>query len=590
MLASTNLAVGGYGMSQNDLIALKASFENWSGERGVGLKGVSAFGFYCAEQFLKLEGLSDDELYSGITDGGNDGGADAFYFFVNGALVRPEDNLLSPKGIETARLVIMQIKDSECGFSPLELQKLQSFADDLLDLGKSVASLAPKYKGNAAARLRGLMEMFKAQYTEIAGAFPDFEIEFLYITRGDDLQPDGWADQGRDKLLTVCQKHFSNAKCSLKYVNAQGLLKQIQTRPQRQRPLTWAESPMQTQDGWVGLVLLSSFYDFLKEPNGEFANRIFESNVRGFQRNTPVNKQIRETLRRDTRVNFWLLNNGVTIIATPASGSAGQMRLPLEDPQIVNGLQSSREIYKYFHSGEASANDKRSILVRVILTSDQAISSRIIKATNSQNKMALASLRGVDPIHLQIDEYFKSQGLYYDRRKGFYRDQGKPIAQIVSMYEVLQAIAAIMLLRPDDARARPGDYINKTQDYKSVFGPNRHTLPVYLACIRIMRRVTAFVDGTDLELGHQRNLRFYVGMHATCSLLGTSRRPTARKVSSLDLPKFTDAVLQQSLAVVWEIYEALGQSDAVSKGTDLLTKLQEKLSSAFPIKKKAKAV
>jgi hypothetical protein len=38
-----------------------------------------------------------------------------------------------------------------------------------------------------------------------------------------------------------------------------------------------------------------------------------------------------------------------------------------------------------------------------------------------------------DQIHRDIEELFKGSGLFYDRRKGFYKDQGKPIKKIVSV-------------------------------------------------------------------------------------------------------------------------------------------------------------
>lgn len=256
------------------------------------------------------------------------------------------------------------------------------------------------------------------------------------------------------------------------------------------------------------------------------------------------------------------------------------MALTLQDPQIVNGLQSSREIYKYFHGGSAMPDDNRTILVRVILTSDPSVRNKIVKATNSQNAMNAASLRGVDDVHLDIEEYFKTAQLYYDRRKGFYRDQGMPIASIVTIFEVLQAIVAIVLQRPDDARARPGVYVTRDSAYKLVFGANRHPLPVYLACVRIMRRVNEYLDGTDLAYGDKRNLRFYVGMEAVCSVLA-SVEPTKEQIGSLDLATLDDKRLKASVQIVWEIYHDLGGIDSVSKGTDLLDALKSRLRAEF---------
>ncbi len=90
------------------------------------------------------------------------------------------------------------------------------------------------------------------------------------------------------------------------------------------------------------------------------------------------------------------------------------------------------------------------------------------------------ALRATDAIHRQLETAFHTKALYYDRRKGHYRDQGKPVSQIVSVIEVLQAMLSIVLQRPDEARARPRDYIKNTAQYNSVFGADIYPLTLYL--------------------------------------------------------------------------------------------------------------
>ena len=114
------------------------------------------------------------------------------------------------------------------------------------------------------------------------------------------------------------------------------------------------------------------------------------------------------------------------------------------------------------------------MLVRVIQTAEPELQDIIIRATNSQNRMIQASLRMNDQIHRNIEEMFKKVDLYYDRRKGFYRDQAKPISKIISVNDVVQAVVSIMLQRPDDARARPGDYFKDDErNYPPPFSARR---------------------------------------------------------------------------------------------------------------------
>jgi hypothetical protein len=563
----------GSSMSQNDLIHLDSNFKNWQESRGAELKDVDPYVYYCAEQFLKPFDLNDEEIAYGIVDGGNDGGIDAIYFIVNRDMLVRDDTDVDPKTVTRVRLVAMQMKNSG-GFSPVEIDKLFFFTDDLLDLSKPASAFTAKYN----KRLLEIMHTFKQQYLRVAGRFPSVSVDYYYITRGDEVKADAKAKDAVDRLQTKVKEHLNKATSTFNFVNAQALLEQVMKRPPTGREVVWAEPPLQLAEGYVGTVKLRDFYAFLRDEDGELADRIFEANVRGFQQETPVNVQIGESLRADNPPNFWLLNNGITVIAESVS-NAGHKRLSLEDPQIVNGLQTSREIFSYFTEKKPGSED-RSILVKVIETKDAVVSDAVIKATNSQNKMPAASLRATDPIHHQIEDLFKQYGFYYDRRKGYYKDKGKPASRIISVVALLQAVVSIVLQRPDDARARPSDYINQDAKYESVFGLNSIPLGVYLACIQIVRRVEEFLRTTDLEAGDKRNLKYYIAFYTVCRLTGT-REPSIDEIQDIGLETIYDGMLAQSLRVVREKYERLGGDDSVAKGSDFLKQLRTRMARTF---------
>jgi AIPR protein len=185
---------------------------------------------------------------------------------------------------------------------------------------------------------------------------------------------------------------------------------------------------METQGGYVGLVNLYTYYQFLQDEPGVLAERIFESNVRGYQQDTSVNKEIRASLENNTLPSdFWILNNGITMLASE-TGSAGYLGLNVSDPQIVNGLQTSREIFNYFHAASLDSvnrqDDARSVLVRVIIITDPAAKDLVIKSTNSQNQMLPASLRGADQSHRDIEELFKALWSILRPSKGILQRSG----------------------------------------------------------------------------------------------------------------------------------------------------------------------
>ncbi len=251
----------------------------------------------------------------------------------------------------------------------------------------------------------------------------------------------------------------------------------------------------------------------------------------------------------------------------------------------MNGLQTSREIFAYFSEHQPHI-EERSILVKVIETADPVVSDAVIKATNSQNKMPAASLRATDPIHHQIEDLFKQYGFYYDRRKGHYKDKGKPVNKIISVVGLLQAVVSIILQRPDDARARPSDYINQDDKYEAVFGLDSIPLGVYLICVRVMRRTKEFLKTTGLDVGDKRNLKFYLAFYAVAKLT-ESTAPTATMIEKLDTTKIEDVILGECLQVIRDKYQSLGGDDAVAKGSELLRQLRIRLNRSLAAKRAA---
>ena len=84
-----------------------------------------------------------------------------------------------------------------------------------------------------------------------------------------------------------------------------------------------------------------------------------------------------------------------------------------------------------FENREALESEKRSILLRIIVPDNEESRDQIIFATNNQTNIPKATLRVTDPIHLQIEMYFKSRGLFYDRRKNYYKNQGHKPAEML---------------------------------------------------------------------------------------------------------------------------------------------------------------
>jgi hypothetical protein len=545
-------------MSQNDLIALEANYNNWLKERAVGLSAdIKPFSYFCIDQFLKHYEFLDDDIIYGYTDESHDGGVDAIYFIVNKLLVR-EDTRLDPRGEVKINLVIFQIKETTGGFAPNEINKLYFFTDNLLDISREARNFKQEYH----QQLIDLMSNFKEKYQIISGERPPLKIDYYYITKGDEQKPNISAQDAIDRIKGIVKKHFNKAEYEFHCVNAQGLLDQIETRPKRSKPLSWSVNPMPTaEESYVGLVNLQKYYEFLTDENGDIDERMFDENVRGYQGDVTVNEEIWKTLNSDKNINFWLLNNGITII-TPDASTAGFNQVQLVDPQIVNGLQTSRLIFKYF-SEVKPTDEKRSILVKVIEIADETVQDKIIKATNNQTALPQGALRATDPVHSRIEVYFKDNDLYYERRKKFYKDKRIPIAKTVSMTELAQAMISVLLQNADDARRRPSDYLADNSKYKEVFGEAKYPLPIYLISLKLMRKVAVFISSIkELERNEKLDIKFHMTSLLAC-FLTKEVTPSVEKLMQIKINEVDSIILSDCYKRVRKIYDNLKKTDTV---------------------------
>ncbi|MGB8542063.1 MAG: AIPR family protein [Candidatus Acidiferrales bacterium] len=582
-------------LSQNDVLGLNAEYDRWVASRTSGFssfaRDINPFDVFCAEQFLKPHVLlSDQDVLAGIVGKSDDGGVDSFYFILNGMLVR-DDTEVSPQQGQSVHLVLIQTKEGQ-GFSPTSVDKFETFTDDLLDLTRIPSGYGRKYHN----KLLDLVRIFKDKYHQLS--LPKTTIDYYYITRKDVLENQG-CEVSAKKVTATARRHISKAVINdFHFINAAKLYTQIGMRSPTTKTLSFAEI-IDAPEGWIGLVSLPEFYTFLKDEHGERNEAMFDDNVRGFQRETAVNQSIQETLSKPAESpEFWLLNNGVTVLSSNVQPKSSR-KLEIADPQIVNGLQTSRQVYAYYSSGNPPSNDKRRILVRVIQNSVEDVRDKVIKATNNQNPMPAEALFTTFRIHKQIETVFLEHNLYYERRKGFYRDQNKPISQIVTTPELIPAVIAIMTDRQDDARGRPKGYIQDKTKRWSLFGHDDYDdaeitgdqevlsnppfgIDVYLNCVLLVRRVDQFLDTPKLRLDAEakRNIRFYLAKYSACDAIKNAYCSPG-KIAEIKVDEITDESLKAHLEIVRRIYRRHGGNDDAGRSPKMSQSLKKVLLKTF---------
>lgn len=482
------------------------------------------------DTILRHRGLSYQQIEEGITEGSDDGGIDAVYTFLNGVLV--EDEAVAVAGHSALELEIIQVKN-ERGFKESALQRLIDHLPLLLQLEPS-RDLNLEFN----ERIRERFGIFRATYLQASTTFPVLTIRVRYVTKS--VEPPNLKVGSKQKRLEekVCES-LRDANAVTEFIGAVELNNKARERLNTTYELRVSEGPISAEKGgFVCLVTLADWYRFIIDSEGRLRDEVFEENVRGYEGDTIINRGIGESLRQgdSSAVDFWWLNNGVTVLGTRVQ-TPGK-RFIIEDAQVVNGLQTSRNIYQYFNgtkASEATEGTKRHLLVRIIEAQEDVIMSQIIKATNSQNRVSVATLRATEPFQRSIEEYFSRHGYFYERKKNQYKNQGKPRSQIVEVLELAQAVAAILLHEPHMSRGQPSALV-RDRFYGRVFNENT-PLQAFLNCVLIVRKIDKYLEKQFSNRQQRGNVRYQLARAATAVALSSSR-PRAIAIARLQPDAF----------------------------------------------------
>ena len=370
--------------------------------------------------------------------------------------------------------------------------------------------------------------LFRTTLQLLATRHPRVQVRFSYVTRGNTDAVNAKVQAKANDLERQFQGLLPDAQGTVEFLGAAELWKRANTLPSYTLQLTYQENAT-SGTSHVALVSLGDYLDFLTDDDGSLRRHIFDWNVRDYQGNVEVNREIRVSLLNKDAPEFWWLNNGITIICSRTSITG--KTYALDDVQIVNGLQTSYAIYNALHGAGEHPTLNRSVLVRILVTDDSDTRDRVIRATNHQTSVPAASLRATDEIQRAIESFFFSKGWFYDRRKNYYRNIGKSPGRIVGIPLLAQSVMAMGLCRPDNSRARPSSLLKRDDDYFMIFS-STFPLSVYLWVAKAQKEIDSFLSTEEAgtTASERTNLRFYLSMLATCRLLGIRVRTPATTV------------------------------------------------------------
>ena len=558
-------------MSKNNQILLDAIINQEMEDLGEDIPLSEFFEFYSALQVLKENELSYDEINAGILGKSHDGGVDSVYLFVNGEIIKEDESLIGKykKNVDI-ELVLIQSK-YENSFSEEPLLKISRLCRNLFDLDFN----PDDYIGRYNEKVLAAFELFKNTYVGLITKKPKLKVSIYYVSKGVDLHPNV-EKQGAD-LENDIKSKLPAADANVYFLGAEKLVKMAQERPNDVFRLKISENPLSTSGQvFIALTNLADYFKFITDENGKLIRHIFESNVRDYQGKTNVNNEIQDTLENPGDEEFWWLNNGVTILASEVAAPGGK-ELVVHNPEIVNGLQTSSEIHRFYNLNQDKlASEKRDVLVRIIVPESEETRDRIIRATNSQTPIPKSSLRATDQVHRQIEDFLKPRGLFYDRRKNFYKNEGKKPKEIISVPFMSQCLISVLMQKPNFARARPSTLLEDDESYSKLFHKNNDLQSYYLVANlgrSIEERLKKDKKYTTTEIA---DIKFYILYTVTC-LMAQSLYPSSNQLSKLKPDDLTDDMFDYAVATTYDLYRELGGTNKIAKGAKLIETLKEKI-------------
>lgn len=542
-------------MAKNNLALLDSIVEDYTATNfsEKELDKDQIFEVFSTDAFFNKYDFSIEDIRSGLVGGKKDWGIDGFYILIKGKNIKNMEDL---EGIHLERnfnvdLYVFQYKNIE-SIKEGVIDKFLIISPYVSNIDKTKSIQNSK---TIAPDVLEAISLFHTVLTTNASKFPTVNVNFIHASRGDTDQINGKNRTNESYLQKISDLEeiiLSNnlgGKTNFKYIllGTEELKDLAQYQKSYSGELKLNENPIFVeygedgiQKGYIATTYLKDYFEFLVEydedNNPVLKEYLFESNIRDYQNQTVVNQDIEKTLKNVKNGNdFWWLNNGITILAD--EGSLVGKTFSLDNIQIVNGLQTSHSIY---HSLKETnyKEDKRTVFCKIIITQNNTSRDAIIKSTNFQNAVPASSLRSTDIIQRDIETYLFKKGLYYDRRKNFYKNKGKSISKIISINYLAQALTATLLSNPSKARTNPTVLTKTDEDYERLFN-SRTPIEVYyyvsLLRLEIEKKIKNKLRNTTDDV--EKDINNYFQLHLlriVSSIISNTTKVSIQDMKNMD--------------------------------------------------------
>lgn len=551
----------------NDERMLNAVLDNFKKDNNI-KRDKLAFDYFTISQILKDKQIDFDDIDNSIVDGGLDGGIDSIGIFINDMFINSIEELDDIKCDfnQKTELEIYIIQNKEQStFKESVFEKLIPTFKDMFNYNKDQKYLREHYN----TLLLDKIILLRQSIDDVMINSNNVNLNVIYACKGNTKNVSEGINHKKEILTEIINEIISIPKVNISIIGANELRSLYVDRVEDELIIQYDtqmsfESEEDNNSGYIATVNLKKYFDFVTKDK-KVRENVLESNIRHFQGNVTVNRGILETLKTNNDIQFWWLNNGITILASEIVPLPNK-KLRLKDPQIVNGLQTTFCIVEYLQDNY-EIDETRTVLIKIIKTNDANNIDKIISSTNSQTEVRPADLRATDELQRDIEQYFLSQGYFYDRRKNYYKNQNQERNKIFNIAKTAQYIETILFKRPHAARSNPTTLLKSDEKYKSIFNKSINVEAYLKSCI-INKKVDYFIKEFDKEndpiyIQYGISMKhFTFHMMLIASLLVINEKIiTDENLAKINIQSLNDDILTKSVEILLESLNDLIQKN-----------------------------
>jgi hypothetical protein len=438
----------------------------------------------------KLEDRINEESLESINIGTNGTfGLDGFCILINKHLIDSIDDLneiIDSTNKPVAEVYFIQAKTT----NKFDVKEIGSFGKAIEDF----VSIEQKYSWSANSKK--YIELFK-NLTNRANELETNPSCFIYYSTLGSYENDKNTEAQRENILVDIrdQKVFKNIE--FHYFDSNILQNEYKKIGQKiTKTFNFSKKTLMpdienVDEAYIGVVPVTTIIDLIEE-DSELITSIFYDNVRDFQGYNKINDEIKKTIgNNELKYAFSVLNNGITIVAEKLTTSRDN--LTITNYQVINGLQTSRVLL----DSKELIDDEMFVTLKLIITQDETLISKIIRSTNRQTEVKEADLIAYSDFQKKLEDFFKTfnepNRLYYERRSKQYNGTSVDSKLIVDKSTLIKVMGSFYFSKPNLATRYFGALFKEFGS--QLFNENHKYYPYYTAALIFRKLEQLFKTG-----------------------------------------------------------------------------------------------